>query len=170
MKNIIIGVGIIIIIGGAYFLGTKSNTSEIESSSVVSTTTESSLLKTATTTTATTNTSAVVNKPAVKTTTQSSLNNTLKIGQRVLLNGVAVTPNKVTYDSRCPRDVQCIQAGIVELGVLLESGSLSQNAIITLGKPFYFAERQITLTSVTPSKVSTKAIQESEYRFSITVK
>ena len=171
MKNIIIGVGIIIVIGGVYFLGTKNTGVKVEAPLITaSTTTESSTETTATTTTTIKTTTSVVNKPVVKTTTKTSTNNTLRIGQRVLLNGVNVTPNKVTYDSRCAKDVQCIQAGTVELGVLLESGSLSQSVIITLGKPFYFAERQVTLTSVTPSKVSTKTIQESEYRFSITVK
>lgn len=101
--------------------------------------------------------------------TTSAINYT-KIGQRVLMNGVYVTPTKVTYDSRCPVDVKCIQAGTVELGVLMESGSLSQNVIIILNKPFVFAEREIILNSVTPSKYSGKTIQEGDYRFSISVK
>lgn len=171
MKNIIIGVGIIIVIGGVYFLGTKNTGVNVESPLVTAPTSEESSMETTATTTTTVKTdTTVVSKPVVKTTTKTASNNTLRIGQKVLLSGVNVTPNKVTYDSRCAKDVQCIQAGTVELGVLLESGNLSQNAIITLGKPFYFAERQVTLTSVTPSKVSTKTIQESEYRFSITVK
>ena len=93
-----------------------------------------------------------------------------KIGQRIFQNGISITPSKVTYDSRCPRDVQCIQAGTVELGVLLQSGSDSQNVIITLGKPFIFAGKIITLSVVTPAKVSKKTIAVSDYKFLFTVK
>ncbi len=163
-NNLIIGVGVVILVVVAYFLGTKNNTTQTEvSGSVVSNTTDS----TSTSTAVIKNTNV---KPVVKTTTTTTSSNYIKIDQRVLLSGVYVTPSKVTYDSRCAKDVQCIQAGTVELGVLLESGSLSQSVIITLGKPFYFAERQVTLTSVTPSKLSTKVLKDSDYRFSITVK
>lgn len=106
-------------------------------------------------------------KPAV---VSGATNTYSKIGQKISINGVSITPKKVTYDSRCPKDVQCIQAGTVELGVLLESGSSNQNVIITLGKPFYFEGTMVTLTSVTPAKVSTKTISETEYRFLFTVK
>ncbi len=164
-NNILIGFGIILLIAGAYFLGVKSNTQQVETSdSVISTTTNSVIDNSS-------STPVVASvKPVVKTTTTTTSGNYIKIGQRVLINGVYVTPSKVTYDSRCAKDVQCIQAGTVELGVLLESGSLSQSPIITLSKPFYFAERQVTLTSVTPSKLSTKVLKESDYRFAITVK
>ncbi len=160
-KNIVVSVVVVFLLFGAYYLGTKNNNSDIKSSNEsvsVVTDTEDTM--------SSTTTDKVVTKPSVVAPTTTYL----KIGQRISINRMYVTPTKVTYDSRCPKDVKCIQAGTVELGVLLESGTLSQNAIITLGKPFYFAERQVTLTSVVPSKVSTKTIKESEYRFTISVK
>lgn len=160
-KNIVISVVVVVLLFVAYYLGTKNNNSDIKSSNEsvsVITDTEDTMLSTTT--------DKVLTKPSVVAPTTTYL----KIGQRTSINRMYVTPTKVTYDSRCPKDVKCIQAGTVELGVLLESGSLSQNAIITLGKPFYFAERQVTLTSVIPGKVSTKTIKESEYRFTISVK
>lgn len=92
------------------------------------------------------------------------------IGKRVVVGNVGITPIKISYDSRCPKDVRCIQAGTVDLGVLLEEGKLSQNAIITLGKPFMFAEKMVTLTSVYPERVSTKTLKDSDYKFLFTVK
>jgi hypothetical protein len=93
-----------------------------------------------------------------------------KIGQKLLINGVWVTPLHVTYDGRCPVDVKCIQAGTVDLGILLQSENLSQNFILSLGKSIVFAGKTITFSSVSPKKVSTKTIGEAEYRFVITVK
>lgn len=166
-RNIILLVIIIAIaVIGYMFLGTR-NKAEVNNELSNSSTTSNVVSDTGATTTNT------VVKTVVKNTTTTkspSTNSYIRIGQRVLINGVYVTPTKVTYDSRCPTDVKCIQAGTVELGVLIESGSLSQNIIITLGKAVYFAERQVTLTSVTPSKLSTKTITESDYRFVISVK
>jgi hypothetical protein len=168
MKNIIISIVIIGIIGGAYYFGTKQNSTQSvkEVVTVATTTVETPQV---TPSVKVVETPKVVEKPAVKV-VQPSTNTTIKIGQRVAINGLHVTPGKVTYDSRCPRDVQCVQAGTVELGVLLEGKTSTQNVIITLNKTFSFEGKKVTLVSVTPSKVSTKAIQESEYRFSITVK
>lgn len=159
-KNALIIVGIIILgIVGCYLIGKITNKNLSEKTLIpISGTTELSGVATATTTT------------GVKNTSITTSNTYLKIGQRSLINGVSITPSKVTYDSRCPKDVTCVQAGTVELGVLLESGSLSQNVIIVLNKATVFAGKQIILTSVTPSKISTKTIKESDYRFVITVK
>lgn len=104
------------------------------------------------------------------TTTTPSSGTFIKIGQKMLLNGVFVTPLKTAYDSRCPKDVRCIQAGTFDLGVLLESGTLSQNLIITLGKPFVFGNKKVTLVAISPLRTSGKTIGEADYRFNITVK
>jgi len=169
-NNILIGLGIVILIIGAYYLGVKNNTQQTDigtDNTTVSTTTNTATDNSSVPSVPTTGTF----KPVVKTTTTTTTSgNYIKIGQRVSINGVYITPSKVTYDSRCTKDIQCVQAGTVELGVLLENGSLSQSPIIVLGKPFFFAERQITLTSVTPSKLSTKVLKDSDYRFTITVR
>lgn len=119
-----------------------------------------------------TSTVTTTNSGEVKKTVPNSAptNSYIRLGQKTLINGIYVTPVKVSYDSRCPQDMQCIQAGSVDLGVLLESGSLSQNLIITSGKTYTFAKKQITLTSVLPARISTKKITEAEYRFLFTVK
>ncbi len=106
-----------------------------------------------------------VTKPAIKQTS-----NYAYIGKRTMVGAVAVTPIKVSYDSRCPKDVRCIQAGTIDVAVLLEEGKHSQSVILTLGKQFIFAEKTVTLTNVYPERVSTKTLKDSDYKFLFTVK
>lgn len=95
--------------------------------------------------------------------------NYIRIGQKVTLNDVSITPTKVSYDSRCPKDVKCVQAGSLDLSVLIEKGNLAQTLIVTSGKPVVFGNRTITLTNVLPVRMSTKTILEADYRFVFTV-
>ena len=44
------------------------------------------------------------------------------LNQRILTNGVHLTPLEVVSDSRCPIDVQCIQAGTVTVRTRIEEG------------------------------------------------
>jgi hypothetical protein len=148
-----------------FFLGNKNSIITVNTSNV-STTTESEVH---TSTSSVQKVSLPVQGVVVKKTVPVITNNYIKIGQRIVLEGVYITPINVAYDSRCPKDVQCIQAGSVDVGMLLESGNLSQNVIITSGKPFLFAGKVITLTSVIPAKIATKTITTAEYRFLITV-
>lgn len=166
-KNILVIVGVaVVFLGVGYFFGTSSSLFAPTVSNVSTTTnsTDGDVEIVATTT------DMVPVKVTVKPGNSSLTSYNIRIGQRVLINGVYVTPVKVSYDSRCPKDVQCIQAGSVDVGMLFESGKLSQNVIVTSGKPFLFAGKTITIVGVTPAKVSTKKILESEYRFSVSVK
>src|SRR6185437_3005515 len=45
-----------------------------------------------------------------------------KIGQTISGLGVTITPMKVLEDSRCPVDVECIQAGTVRIDAELSAG------------------------------------------------
>ena len=116
----------------------------------------------------TTPTGTVTQQPA-NTKPASTLSATLKIGQTATLNDVSITPVKVSYDSRCPKDVKCVQAGSLDLSVLLEKLNLSQTLILTSGKSVVFGNRTITISAVSPVRVSTKVIPEADYRFTVTV-
>lgn len=150
-----------------FFLGTKHIENDTENV-VMSTSTGFVPVVTPLATTTKTETT----KPVVKNPTPAPVpvNSYSTIGNRKLINGVFVTPMHVTYDGRCPVDVKCIQAGTVDLGVLLQNGNTSQNLILTLGKPVIFVGKEITLARVSPDKYSKKVINESDYRFLITVK
>lgn len=175
IQYVIFLIVVLVFVVEGYFLQrnkTASVTENVDTSnvSVVATTTDA--VDTATTaTTSVPNVVVPVTKPVVKKPAVTTPAITYsKIGQQLLIGGVFVTPLHVTYDGRCPVDVKCIQAGTVDLGILLQSGNLSQNFILSLGKSVVFAGKTVTFTSVSPKKVSTKTIGEAEYRFVITVK
>lgn len=166
----IVAFGILLLAGGYFaFIRNSTNSTEVNSNATSTAEINGSMESGDPTAPATSSGTTTVKKPSTTVTTQVSVNY-IRMGQKVLINGVFITPTKISYDSRCPKDVKCIQAGSLDLGVLFEKGSTSQNVIITSGKPFLFAGKTITLTSVTPSRISTKKIVENEYRFLFTVK
>lgn len=113
---------------------------------------------------ATTTTTTVTTTPSSPTTV------TARLGQKVTLNGVTGTVTEVLEDSRCPSDVQCIQAGTVRIKVNMTYGALSQNATLTLNQPLTMSGRSITLTDVKPYPVSGTPIASSDYVFTLLVK
>jgi hypothetical protein len=95
---------------------------------------------------------------------------TAALNQSVGGLGVNITPLKVLQDSRCAVDVQCIQAGTVEVSVALRTQGLGNTTtILTLNKPFATVDETIELVSVTPDKIAGKTIAASEYRFTFSI-
>jgi hypothetical protein len=87
------------------------------------------------------------------------------IGREASGLNVKVTPLSVVEDSRCPTDVQCIQAGTVRVRATLGSALGTGVQIFTLNTPITTEAEIITLFAVTPVKESTKAIAPTDYRF-----
>ena len=112
--------------------------------------------------------------PTVSTTTNSGATSSpttveAKINKKVATGSISLTVLEVVEDSRCPTDVQCIQAGTVRVKVLLASG-LGEGAItMTLNTPITTEAEEITLVSVTPTKLSTHATAASEYTFTFKI-
>lgn len=96
-------------------------------------------------------------------------NVTLALGQVAHFKNISIRPLKLIEDSRCPVDVQCIQAGTVRVQIEVVSGMGTSTSIVTLNKTFITEAEAITLTSVTPGKVSTVHNAESDYRFTFSV-
>ncbi|HEY4518070.1 MAG TPA: Gmad2 immunoglobulin-like domain-containing protein [Candidatus Paceibacterota bacterium] len=94
---------------------------------------------------------------------------TAKLGEKININGVSITPIEVTQDSRCGSDVVCIWAGTVELKTKLESGASSTTTILTLNKALTFAGKKVTLEKVEPHPSSKANISASDYRFTFSV-
>ncbi len=94
---------------------------------------------------------------------------TLSLGQSAKFPDVTITPISITQDSRCPVDVQCIQAGTVSVSVRISSPSSTDTQTITLGKAYTLPAGTITLTSVTPSKNSKTSISDASYRLTFDV-
>jgi hypothetical protein len=94
----------------------------------------------------------------------------LAIGQTGKIGNVSITPREVVEDSRCPTDVQCIQAGRIRVLVTLSSGLGSGDQIFLLGEPVTTEAEAVTFVSVKPAtKVSTVKLRPSDYRFTFRV-
>lgn len=96
-------------------------------------------------------------------------NATLALGELATFKNISIRPVALLEDSRCPQDVQCIQAGTVRVSVEVASKSGTSTSILTLGKKFTTDDFAITLANVIPGKISTTQNTESEYRLTFTV-
>lgn len=126
-----------------------------------------------TTQTTTTTTETTVPSTSTSYVTPSSTSGsivTAKVGQNIVFNGATGTVVNVVEDSRCPTDVQCIQAGTVRINVHLAYGALNQDATLGLNQTFVAGTHSITFVGVTPNKVSTKTILPADYTFTFLVK
>lgn len=83
--------------------------------------------------------------------------------------GVTITILEVLEDSRCPIDVQCIQAGTVRLRATLESGLGTADQEFKLNETITTEAEEITLTMVAPQSDSESQIESSEYVFTFEV-
>lgn len=82
---------------------------------------------------------------------------------------VKIIPLSVVQDSRCPIDVQCVWAGTVTIKVLIESGLGASTQELSIGETITTESETITLTSVSPTPNSTRAITSEQYVFTFTV-
>ena len=94
---------------------------------------------------------------------------TIAVGEVVRFDGLQIRVLEVVEDSRCPSDVQCIQAGTVRVRVETVSGMGTSTDIIALGKGITTEAEEITFLSATPDALSTKDIDATEYRFTFEV-
>ena len=95
---------------------------------------------------------------------------TVSLNQRILNNGVYITPLKVLSDSRCPIDVECIWAGEVTLKVKLEKGGVSKEVTLKQNTPFVFQGSEVSLVGVSPGNETGKPFTQEAYRFTFRVK
>ncbi|MFA7286572.1 MAG: hypothetical protein WC052_02860 [Patescibacteria group bacterium] len=93
----------------------------------------------------------------------------LQLNQLATFKDIAIRPLSIEEDSRCPNDVQCIQAGTVRVKVEILSGVKSSTSILKLGERFTTEGEIITLNSVTPVTNSKVKITDKDYRFVFSV-
>lgn len=91
------------------------------------------------------------------------------LGETVNGLGVSITPLAVVEDSRCPADVQCIQAGTVRLSARVVSGLGTSTPEFKLGQPITTETESITLTAVAPQSMAGVAIPDTAYVFTFEV-
>jgi hypothetical protein len=98
----------------------------------------------------------------------TSTTNTASLGRSTTIQGTTITPLELLEDSRCPVDVQCIQAGTVRLRASLDASN--RDFIFVLREPQTVGSVSVVLTSVTPAeRRSTKTIAPSDYQFTFAV-
>lgn len=96
----------------------------------------------------------------------SAANTEAALNQSVQALGVTLKPLVVTEDSRCPSNVQCIQAGTVRVRVRVGSDiDTESEKVFTLGTPMSLKAGTVELVSVAPLKNSTQQIKSADYRF-----
>jgi hypothetical protein len=88
-------------------------------------------------------------------------------GERVQVDGPAVTPVEVLEDSRCPADVQCVWAGRLRLRTTIHLGAGDRTRELVLGEPVPVADGLLELAGawVEPATGAGVAITPADYRF-----
>lgn len=86
------------------------------------------------------------------------------------VSGTTIKVWAVTEDSRCPSDVRCIQAGRVRVALMAVSPSGSSQIEMFPGQTAAAGPISVTLERVDPYPISTRKTQDSEYRFTFTLK
>ena len=80
----------------------------------------------------------------------------IRVGETGFINGVRITFNSIVQDSRCPVDVQCIQAGWVTANVTLQSNTDKETKDIASNEaPTAFDSYQISIEDIKPTRMST---------------
>ncbi len=114
-------------------------------------------------------TAPVVHYPTPSTQENQDTTITLSVGQTLQTNGIAVTLESITNDSRCPEDVTCIQAGTVNAHVTIVFPKETKTMDLSLHVPIGFGDYDIVVTQVTPSKNSHKEITARDYKVTMRV-
>lgn len=91
------------------------------------------------------------------------------IGMRVRAGDVAVTPLSVIEDSRCPADVQCIQAGTVRLLIRLERRRATSDVPIGLEAPYDLGDGWLHFVAACPYPRHAVAHVQGDYRFTFLI-
>lgn len=90
---------------------------------------------------------------------------TLGVGEKGTVGNLEITFNALVQDSRCPIDVQCIQAGAVNTNVTFKEGSHIETKNMPSDEvPQRFGEYMISIVQIAPPRKSKKEISPPEYR------
>ena len=79
----------------------------------------------------------------------------VRLGQMASVNGPLVRADRVIEDSRCPSDVQCVQAGRLVVQVTVLGGGWSKRLNLEVGLPVNVADGSLTLVEASPHRRTT---------------
>jgi len=84
-------------------------------------------------------------------------------------DGLSMRPVQIVEDSRCPADVECIQAGTVRVSLKTSINDLPAYQTVTLGKSVQIHGDTITLVSVAPARMKDSTPAEGAYRLTFKI-
>lgn len=88
----------------------------------------------------------------------------VEVGKTVFINGVRITLNRVVQDSRCPIDVQCIQAGAITANVTFWSDTDSETRNMASDEvPLAFDSYRISIINIAPPRMSGREVDPKSY-------
>jgi hypothetical protein len=88
------------------------------------------------------------------------------LGQAVALAGIAVTPLRVTEDSRCPINARCVWAGRITVETRVDGNGWRETVPMTLGEPTGVRGYVLNLVSAEPGRMAgAEATRPLAYRF-----
>ncbi len=102
--------------------------------------------------------------------TQDTVHVTTGLNKSAGVPTVKIIPIELLEDSRCPIDVQCIQAGTVKVRVQLATEMGTSTNIYTLGSAVTTDIETVTLIEVLPAPRSQIQIEPSQYQFIFEIK
>jgi len=91
------------------------------------------------------------------------------INESATRDGITATPVAIVEDSRCPVDVQCIQAGTVKVAVKFAYGVFSITRTLTLGQMISGDGFTGGLVAVSPDKHEGQDLAPGDYILTFTV-
>ncbi|WP_267125723.1 hypothetical protein [Xanthomonas sacchari] len=95
-----------------------------------------------------------------------SIEGPVRLGEIAAVDGPRVRPDRVMEDSRCPADVQCIQAGRLVVRATVLGGGWSKELDLTLGVPVHVADGMLTLVGATPVPIASEtAASDARFTF-----
>lgn len=86
-----------------------------------------------------------------------------RLGQKVGNSDIVITPIEIVEDSRCPANVNCIQAGTVRVTVDVTAKNIYSQHILTLDKPLAIGDQVLVLTRVLPNSIAGVKIPDADY-------
>ena len=92
----------------------------------------------------------------------------LKVGQSLDVDGMLITVEKISEDSRCPQGAQCIWAGKVSVALHVQTQDSAFDMVLMLGLNDAGATQlvgvdSLTLKEVSPAPVLDQKISQSDY-------
>lgn len=88
-----------------------------------------------------------------------------RLGEEAKTLGVSITPLAVLEDSRCPIDVQCIQAGTVRLSLHVKSAVAEDTLELGLGSAISSERERVVFIDAVPPPRAGENIGDEEYVF-----